>query len=120
MKTITDAGKKFIILGSTNAITYKEVWGHIQNGRLWQGVNNSGMWFEVPDHYTNNSPASVKWEDGKQYHKLGNISWFTNIEHGRRREELPMVYAYESDIDYPLYDGYRAILSTWIKPPTSL
>ena len=44
-------GKKFLIIGNTNAITYKEVFPHIKENKLWLGCTNFnvGMLFEVPD-----------------------------------------------------------------------
>ena len=44
--------KKFIIIGSQNAITYKETFQLIMNNVIWTGMDNGGTkWFEVPDDY---------------------------------------------------------------------
>jgi hypothetical protein len=40
--------KKFIIVGNQNAITYKDVFSHIKNNKLWLGMRPSGMCFDVP------------------------------------------------------------------------
>ena len=39
---------------------------------------------------------------------MGNICWFTNLEHKKRHEELILFKAYNED-EYPKYDNYNAI-----------
>jgi len=34
--------KKFIIICDQNAITYKEIFAHIKNNKLWTGVTSGG------------------------------------------------------------------------------
>ncbi len=84
--------KKFIIIGSKNAITYKEIFPLIKDNKLWIGVNN------VKDF---NKP------DGKTQ-TFGNIGWFTNIEHRKRNTPLVFFKKYNSN-EYPKYDNYDAI-----------
>lgn len=85
-------GKKFIIIGSMNAITYKEIFPYIKNNELWLGMN----W--VKDFVQPN--GEVK--------KFGNICWYTNIGHSRRNTELDLYKKYSAD-EYPKYDNYDAI-----------
>ena len=85
-------GKKFIIIGSMNAITYKEIFPYIKNNELWMGIN----W--VKDFIQPN--GEVK--------KFGNICWYTNIGHSRRNTELDLYKKYSAD-EYPKYDNYDAI-----------
>ena len=85
-------GKKFIIIGSMNAITYKEIFPYIKNNELWMGIN----W--VKDFIQPN--GEVK--------KFGNICWYTNIGHSRRNTELDLYKKYSAD-EYPKYDNYNAI-----------
>ena len=85
-------GKKFIIIGSMNAITYKEIFPYIKNNELWMGIN----W--VKDFIQPN--GEVK--------KFGNICWYTNIGHSRRNIELDLYKKYSAD-EYPKYDNYNAI-----------
>ena len=40
--------KKFIVLGNKNAITYKEIFPHIMNNKIWIGANNKVLEFEIP------------------------------------------------------------------------
>lgn len=106
---LVEHGKQFLILGQQNAITYKEVFPLLKDGTVWLGVNNgSDKWFRVPDHYTNTAAGHSKKENGVQYHKLRSINWFTNMDHSKRHEELPLGARYNPR-DYPHYDNYDAI-----------
>ena len=44
-------GKKFLIVGSQNAVTYKEIFPLIKDNRMWLGVTPKGqdMLFDVPE-----------------------------------------------------------------------
>jgi hypothetical protein len=84
--------KKFLVIGSMNAITYKEIFKHIKNNKLWLGLS-SPKEFRQPDN-------TIK--------KFGNICWFTNLEHNKRNEKL-ILYKEYNENDYPKYDNYDAI-----------
>ena len=47
---LVEGGKKFSIIGNSNAITYKEVFPLIQDNKLWKGAtgNSTDMVFGVP------------------------------------------------------------------------
>lgn len=47
-------------------------------------------------------------EDGVLYQKLGNVCWFTNLEHEKRIEKIPLFKKYTKE-EYPHYDNYDAI-----------
>ena len=51
VKQLVDYDKKFVIIGSMNAITYKEIFPLIKANRLWLGAtgNGSDMVFAVPN-----------------------------------------------------------------------
>lgn len=98
--------KKFLVIGNNNAVTYKEIFPHIKANNLWLGVNsNVTMEFTMPDHYE-------RWnridELGNKVGKVPAISWFTNLEHHRRNEEIHLVKSYTEDL-YPIFDNYNAI-----------
>ena len=82
-------GKKFLIIGNMNAITYKEIFPYIKNNELWLGMN----W--VKDFVQPN--GEVK--------KFGNICWYTNISHSHRNTELDLYKKY-NETDYPKYENY--------------
>ena len=87
-------GKKFLIIGNKNAITYKEIFPYIKDNELWLGITN-------PDEYrlpNGEITQSVK----------GLCRWFTNLEHKRRNEELILYKSY-NPTEYPKYENYFAI-----------
>ena len=84
--------KKFIVIGSYNAVKYKEIFPLIKDNKLWLGYN-SVKEFVQPN-------GSIK--------KFGNIVWYTNIETQKRKEEL-ILYKTYNEIDYQKYDDYDAI-----------
>ena len=108
--------KKFVVIGSMNAITYKEVFPLIKNGRLWLGHGPAGkdMLFDVPEDYARELVENKR--EGSTYRlvdnivkgRLGNASWFTNLDHRKRDEDLILYKEYSPD-EYPKYDNYDAI-----------
>ena len=89
---LMEYGKKFLIIGSMNAITYKEIFPLIKNNELWLGMNY------VKDFVQPN--GEIK--------KFGNINWYTNIPHNKRNTELDLYRKYDA-VAYPKYDNYDAI-----------
>lgn len=86
--------KKFLVIGSQNAITYKETFKLIRNNQLWLGITKPKE-FGQPD-------GTLK--------VFGNIGWFTNLAHDRRNEELLLYRTYAgNESAYPRYDNYDAI-----------
>jgi hypothetical protein len=100
--------KKFLVIGSQNAITYKEVSKLIQEGRIWLGTHSGDMSFRVPDHYAPRATRYWEDDDGNKWRSLGNACWFTNLDHAKRHEEIVLYRSYDST-DYPMYVNYGAI-----------
>jgi len=98
--------KKFLILGALNAITYKEIFKLIKENKIWLGLNNGAKQFEVPDYYDTKSGTTI--ENGKKYFNMGNVIWFTNLDHNRRHEKLILYKKYTPE-EYPKYDNYNAV-----------
>lgn len=84
--------KKFLIIGSKNAITYKEFFPLLKDNEVWLGCTNVKEFLQ-PD-------GSVK--------KFGNIGWFTNLDVAKRHEKLILWKNYTPE-EYPKYDNYDAI-----------
>ena len=100
--------KKFIIWGNNNAITYKEVFPWFRKTKLWLGVNCGDMAFRVP---ANSEPRETRFwidETGQKWRSMGNIAWFTNLDHKKRHEKLILWKNYSPE-DYYEYDNYYAI-----------
>lgn len=101
--------KNFLILGSQNAISYKEVFQYIKEKKVWLGVDNGGTkWFQVNSSYTIRTESRQKWENGKKYFSMGSILWYTNLDHFKRHKELILYNKYSPE-EYPKYDNYDAI-----------
>lgn len=107
VKQLMDFGKKFIIIGNMNAITYKEIFPYIKDNKMWWGcsLNGTKCSFVVPKDYEG---KNVYEENGVRYGKVNNAIWFTNVEHSRRNKPLDLVLTYTPDY-YPKYDNYFAI-----------
>ena len=73
--------KKFIIIGNSNAITYKEVFPLLKDNKVWLGYNYVKE-FKKPD-------GTIK--------KFGNICWFTNLDIDKRHEELILWKKYKGN-----------------------
>lgn len=105
---LIDHGKSFLIMGNNNAITYKEIFKLIKENKMWLGFHaNKTMEFQL-------SPSYTKWdrvdEQGRKFGKVPAISWFTNIPHSKRNEEIILFRQYKgNETAYPKYDNYEAI-----------
>lgn len=107
--TLMEYEKKFIIIGNSNAITYKEVFPLIMENKVWLGVTRAGtgsMWFRVMDSFPEKSGQKI--ENGVRYQTIGNSAWFTNLDVKKRHESLILVKPYREE-HYPKYDNYDAI-----------
>lgn len=105
---LTEHGKKFVIVGNQNAISYKEIFNLIIENQIWQGNKSGDMAFKVPDHY---EPRETRfWVDdqGQKWRSLGNACWFTNLDIAKRHEEIVLYKEYSPD-EYPTYVNYDAI-----------
>ena len=91
IKQLMDYGKKFLVIGSMNAITYKEIFPYIKDNELWLG-NQNVKEFRSPN-------GEIK--------KFGNILWYTNIQHKKRNTPIDLYKRYSNE--YPKYDNYDAI-----------
>ena len=108
--------KRFLVIGSMNAVTYKEIFPLIRTGKLWLGRGPAGrdMLFDVPKEYartlveTRKEGSAYRLVDGAVKGRLGNAGWFTNLDHSKRHEEL-VLYRRYSPHEYPMYDNYDAI-----------
>lgn len=108
VEQLIEYDKKFLIIGSQNAITYKDIFSLIRDNKIWLGNKSGDMKFKVPDHYMPRKTRFWVDETGQKWRSLGNICWFTNLDHARRHEELILYKTYNPS-EYPKYDEYDAI-----------
>ena len=83
--------KKFLIIGNTNSVTYKEIFPLIKDDKLWLGCTNFnvGMFFEVPDHWEHFH--HIDKETGRKIARVSSSCWYTNLDHGRRYDPLKLM-----------------------------
>lgn len=105
---LMEYGKKFLIIGSQNNITYKEIFPLLMTNKVWLGYKSGDMSFRVPEDYEPRETRYWQDETGQKWRSLGNICWFTNLDHNKRHEMLDLVCRYSSS-EYPTYDNYNAI-----------
>ena len=110
--------KKFVVIGSMNAITYKEFFPLLKDGKVWSGYEfNKTMEFIMPDTYELKGKAFAD-SNGKKHGFVPGICWFTNLDIKKRHEKLVLWQRYYDDNGkplsnveerYPHYDNYDAI-----------
>ena len=103
-------GKKFLIIGNNNAITYKEIYPYIKEGKLWLGrtlFTGKMPYFKVSEKYPIGNERFEKREDGL-YRQVNSVCWFTNLENTSNKEELIAIRTY-NPTEYPKYDNTDAI-----------
>ena len=107
MKVLVAYEKKFLIIGNTNVITYKEIFPLIKEGKLWLGCTNFnvGMMFEVPDYFEKFHHIDEK---GKKIARVSTSCWWTNLENERRWKDFAFKKSL-SEIEQKKYDNYDAI-----------
>lgn len=91
---IVEADKLFVIIGNINAITYKELFPFIQQDKIWLGATNfnKGMYFKVPEGFVYADTYKFEREqNGKRVNRVPGVCWFTNIDHGRRHQPMPLM-----------------------------
>lgn len=110
MAQLVEHGKKFLIIGNWNAITYKEVFKLIKRNRIWIGINSNRNFsgFIVPKHYSLHGTEARLDENGNRIVSTNNTCWFTDLDISKRHEDLVFFKRY-SPSEYPKYDNYNAI-----------
>ena len=112
--------KKFIIVGTMNAISYKDVFPLLKGNKIWLGggFENGNAYFSVPDQAHNYADGVYDEETGMV--KFRNCCWFTNVELGKRHTPSSLMtvarnlkYSHHSELkgrsEYQHYDNYDAI-----------
>lgn len=107
---LMEYNKKFLIIGTWNAITYKEIFPLIKENKVWIGINSNRNFsgFIVPKHYPLDGTEARIDENGNRIVSSNNTCWFTNLDNAKRHEELILYKKYNPE-EYPTYDNYNAI-----------
>jgi hypothetical protein len=119
---IIEADKKFVVIGNKNIVTCKEVFPLFKENKMWVGTTsyNKDMLFMSPEEIdvTNKPNTATRTVEGIVYLRSPSV-WFTNLDHGRRHEPLPLMtmadnikFSKHKEIKgkkYLRYDNYNAI-----------
>ena len=129
---IMESGKKFAIIGSMNAITYKEVFPSIKGNTMWLGYQEEDengslkggntMNFRIPEGAKGKHERKIRDRSGKELRcEQVSAKWFTNIPHNQRfatnkRKTEKEILKYSSHKKSPKfalwmkkYDNYNAV-----------
>ncbi len=106
LATLVEHGKKFLIIGHQNNITYKDVFPLIKENKMWlgHGFSNGNAFFMTPP--AKDYGEGVLMNNGLV--KFRNCAWFTNLEHDKRHQPLDLYKRYSPE-EFPRYDNYDAI-----------
>lgn len=103
---LIDNNVDFILIGNTNALTYKEIFKLFKDNRICTGYTNFnvGMYFLVPDYVEHYH----KIEDGKKFVRVATSCWFTSLPVSKHNISIALYKKYSED-KYPFYVNFKAI-----------
>ncbi|QDZ42441.1 adenine-specific methyltransferase EcoRI family protein [Corynebacterium sp. sy039] len=118
---LVEGDLEFSIIGNMNAVTYKDVFPLFRDNKIWYGqsIHSGDREFRVPDSYPLDAAGYRTDDEGNNYIRVKGVRWFTNIQHGRRHEPLPLMTMEDNkrynkkiiknEKSYETYDNYDAI-----------
>lgn len=119
---IMEGKKQFLIIGNINAITYKEVFPYIKENKIWLGptITSGDREFEVPLDVVDMSKFTGEIRNGKYFQRVVGVRWFTNLDHGRRHQPIPLmneedIIKFSTKKPFEKYDNYDAIEVPFVK-----
>jgi hypothetical protein len=123
---IFEADKQFLIIGNLNAAKYKETFPYLKENKIWFGSSyfsgGAAYFIGSPDLYDPEKMSNPKHafiKDGKLYWRVNGVRWYTNLEHGKRHQPIPLMTMAENikfskhkeikKSNYLEYENYDAI-----------
>lgn len=111
--------KEFLIIGNLNAVQNKDFFPYILEGKVWMGAtcfNGGATYFvgpkELYDSEKMSNPKNAYVKDERLYWRVNGVRWYTNLDHIKRHQMLPLdlgfVYKNHEDM-YIKYANYNAI-----------
>jgi hypothetical protein len=99
--------KKFLIIGSKNAVKYNSIFKLVKGNKLWMGYGFAGgnAYFKTPNA---REFASGVYDEKTGLVKFRNVGWFTNMDFDKRHENMDLYKTYKPE-QYQKYDNYDAI-----------
>lgn len=119
---LVEYDKKFIIIGSKNSVTNRDIFPLIMQNKLWVGTTSytKDILFIAPQgaDLSGKPKTAIREVDGVTYLRSPSV-WFTNVEHGRRHQPLSLMTMADNkkfnkkiinnQNSYKKYDNYDAI-----------
>lgn len=104
---LEEYNKKFLIIGNTNAFTYKEIFRLFKEDKIRTGYTNFnvGMFFVVPDDWEKFHHID---EQGRKIARVSTSCWITNLDVAKHKNKITLYKKYSPE-EYPKYDNYDAI-----------
>ena len=92
---LMEGQKQFVIIGTMNAISYKEIFPLLMNDKMWlgNGFQNGNAYFRIVNE---RDYADGVYDAETGLVKFRNCCWFTNIDHGRRHKPLKLMTMVEN------------------------
>lgn len=121
MATLFASKKRFLVIGSVNAITYKEIFPKIKTNKVWLGpsIYSGDREFEIPGSVVDLDKFTGEIRNGRYYQRVMGVRWFTNLDHGKRHQYLELMTMEQnkkfnnkvinSTLAYKKYDNHSAI-----------
>lgn len=103
---LVENDKQFIIIGNTNALTYKEIFRLIKDDKLRTVYTNFnvGMYFFVP----NDCEKYHKIKNDRKMVRVSTSCWFTSLPVNKHNQNITLYKKYRSE-EYPKYYNFDAI-----------
>ena len=98
-------GKKFLIIGNQNAITYKEIFPLFKENKIWLGFGFRRNCAHFKSRYADTA-SDADHREGMI--RVSGVMWFTNMDITKRHEKMPLYKKFSVE-EFPKYDNYDAI-----------
>ncbi len=104
---LVEYDKKFLIIGSKNAVKYNSIFKLVKENKLWMGYGFAGgnAYFRTPNA---REFASGVYDEKTGLVKFRNVGWFTNMDFDKRHEVMQLYKTYKQE-QYRNYDNFDAI-----------
>lgn len=115
---LIDYDKQFLVIGSINAATTKNIFPLIRDKKLWigQSIRSGDREFRVPDDYPLQAAGYRVDSQGNKYIRVKGVRWFTNMDYPDRHKDIALCYKYYDDPKkYPTYENFNAIEVSRVK-----
>lgn len=98
--------KNFLIIGHQNAISYKEIFPHFKNNKIWLGYGfKGGATHFINPNYKDYATAGDHKEG---MIRVAGVTWFTNLDISKRHEDI-VLYKKFNKKEYLRYDNYNGV-----------